>query len=103
MYPQSNDQRDQRDQREQRDQRDHSGEFGTALKIATFNLRNCALPHFQFYDNQDPYDENLYRAKRDWTARQIDAINADIIVFQEVFQVQALQEALQASRTMNQA
>ena len=67
MYPQSN------------DQRDHSGEFGTALKIATFNLRNCALPHFQFYDNQDPYDENLYRAKRDWTARQIDAINADMI------------------------
>ena len=46
MYPQSNDQRDQRDQREQRDQRDHSGEFGTALKIATFNLRNCALPHY---------------------------------------------------------
>ena len=103
MYPQSNDQRDQRDQREQRDQRDHSGEFGTALKIATFNLRNCALPHFQFYDNQDPYDDKLYRAKRDWTAHQIDAINADIIVFQEVFQVQALQEALQASRTMNQA
>ena len=91
MYSQNNDQRNRDD------------EFGVTLKIATFNLRNCALPHFQFYDNQDPYDENLYRAKLEWTARQIDNIEADVIVFQEIFQVQALQEILRASRTMNQA
>lgn len=91
MYPQSPNQRERDD------------EFGISLKIATFNLRNCALPHFQFYDNKDPYDDRLYRTKRDWIAQQIDTINADIIVFQEVFQVQALQEALHASRTMNQA
>ncbi len=97
MYPQAN------QPRGQHDPRNHSDEFGTSLKIATFNLRNCALPHFQFYDNQEPYDDKRYRAKLEWSARQIDTINADIIIFQEVFQVQALQAILHASRTMNQA
>lgn len=95
MYPPIENQRNRSKQ--------DTNEFGITLKIATFNLRNCALPHFQFYDNQDPYDENLYRAKLEWTARQIDNLDADVIVFQEVFQIQALQEALRASRTMNQA
>ena len=82
---------------------DHSDEFGISIKIGTFNLRNCALPNFTFYANQEPYDSALYTQKRDWIAQQLDEMNADVVVFQEVFQVQALQEALLASKTMNRA
>ena len=84
-------------------QRHPEDEFGISLKIATFNLRNCALPNFQFYDNQDPYNESQYQRKRNWIAQQIDLINPDIMIFQEVFQVEALQDVLRATRSMNQA
>ena len=84
-------------------QHSHQDEYSVSLKIATFNLLNYALPNHVFYANQSPYTQALYQLKRDWTAHQIDKINADIIVFQEVFQLQALQETLQATRTMRQA
>ena len=71
---------------------DHSDEFGISIKIGTFNLRNCALPNFTFYANQEPYDSALYTQKRDWIAQQLDEMNADMVVFQEVFQVQAMLE-----------
>ena len=82
---------------------DHSDEFGISIKVGTFNLRNCALPNFAFYANQEPYDDAFYAQKRDWIAQQLDAMDADVVVFQEVFHVQALQDALSASKTMNHA
>lgn len=82
---------------------DHSDEFGISIKIGTFNLRNCALPNFAFYTNQEPYDHAFYIQKRDWMVQQLDAMNADVVVFQEVFQVQALQEVLSVSKTMRHA
>lgn len=82
---------------------DHSEEFGTSFRVASFNLRNCALPNTPFYENKDPYSETLYQQKTQWIAEQIDNLNADVIVFQEVFQLKALQEALRLSKTMKQA
>ena len=77
--------------------------FDIGIRVGTFNLRNFAMPNFQFYDNHDVYTVAEYEAKRDWTADQIDRMNADVIVFQEVFHVQALEEAVRASRTMRHA
>lgn len=77
--------------------------FDIGIRVGTFNLRNFAIPNFQFYENHEPYDAAEYEAKRDWTANQIDRMNADVIVFQEVFHMQALEEAVRASRTMRNA
>ncbi len=82
---------------------DHSDEFGVSIKVATFNLRNCALPKFAFYDNQEPYSRALYADKIRWIAHQIDTMDADVVVFQEVFQLKALQEALSLSTSMSHA
>ena len=79
------------------------GAYDIGIKVGTFNLRNCANAHFQFYPNSPPYDDAAYIAKRNWTAHQIDKMNADIIVFQEVFHVAALEDALRNSRTMRNA
>ena len=77
--------------------------YDIGLRVGTFNLRNFALPDFQFYPNLDAYSADEYTAKRDWTAQQIDKMNCDVIVFQEVFHIQALEEAVRASRTMRNA
>ncbi len=77
--------------------------YDIGIKIATFNLRNFAKAGFQFYENQDPYTQQEYDDKIAWTAAQIDKINADIIVFQEVFHLEALTDAVKASRTMRHA
>lgn len=77
--------------------------YDIGLRVGTFNLRNFALPDFQFYPNLDAYSADEYAAKRDWTAQQIDKMNCDVIVFQEVFHIQALEEAVRASRTMRNA
>jgi endonuclease/exonuclease/phosphatase family metal-dependent hydrolase len=46
-----------------------------------------------------PYTEEEFEAKIDWTARQIDLLDADVIGFQEIFSQAALKLAL--SRTRN--
>lgn len=77
--------------------------FNVGLRVATFNLRNLAKPNFQFYPNSTPYSPEEYAAKCAWTVEQIDCMNADIIVFQEVFHVSALEEIIRASKTMRHA
>jgi endonuclease/exonuclease/phosphatase family metal-dependent hydrolase len=73
------------------------------ITVATFNLLNLALPGVRFYDNQDPYSPDDYRLKLQWIASQLDALRADVVVFQEVFNLQALKEAVAASAWMQQA
>jgi endonuclease/exonuclease/phosphatase family metal-dependent hydrolase len=82
---------------------DLSEPFDVGLKVGTFNLRNLANAGFQYYPNADPYTAQEYANKRDWIAQQIDRMNADIIVFEEVFHAGALQDVLSTSRTMRQA
>lgn len=84
-------------------QHEPNNQFDISIRVGTFNLRNCARAHFQFYPNSEPYDERTYIAKRDWSALQIDKMNADVIVFEEVFHLDALQEILNTSKTMRGA
>jgi endonuclease/exonuclease/phosphatase family metal-dependent hydrolase len=67
------------------------------IRFATFNVYNLAPPGQKLYDNLLPSTADEYEAKLNWTARQIDLLDADVIGFQEIFSQAALREAL--SRT----
>ncbi|GGE87839.1 endonuclease/exonuclease/phosphatase family protein [Massilia psychrophila] len=69
------------------------------IRFATFNAFNLAPAGTKLYDNLLPYTEEEFEAKIDWTARQIDLLDADVIGFQEIFSHAALKLAL--SRTRN--
>ena len=69
------------------------------LRFATFNTFNLAPPGVKLYDNLVPSTPEQYEAKLDWTARQIDLIDADVIGFQEIFSQDVLRAAL--ARTTN--
>jgi hypothetical protein len=66
------------------------------LKVGTFNLYNLALPNVVYYGDR-VYSPELYARKLDWTAHQLTCMNADIVGFQEVFQVEALRQAVEKS------
>jgi len=68
------------------------------IRFATFNAFNLAPPGQQLYDNLLPSTAEEYEAKLDWTARQIDLLDADVIGFQEIFSQAALREALARTR-----
>jgi endonuclease/exonuclease/phosphatase family metal-dependent hydrolase len=73
------------------------------VTVSTFNLLNLALPGERFYENQDPYTAEEYAAKLQWTGHQLDVMRADVVMFQEVFHLQALKEAVAASSWMRNA
>jgi endonuclease/exonuclease/phosphatase family metal-dependent hydrolase len=64
------------------------------IRFATFNVYNLAPPGQQLYDNLPVSTPEQYEAKLNWTARQIDLLDADVIGFQEIFSQAALREAL---------
>ena len=67
------------------------------IRFATFNVCNLAPAGAKLYDNLDPLSPAQYEAKAEWTARQIDLLDADVIGFQEIFSQAALRDVL--SRT----
>jgi len=69
------------------------------IRFATFNAFNLAPAGAKLYDNLLPCTQAEFEAKVDWTARQIDLLDADVIGFQEIFSQAALKLAL--SRTRN--
>jgi endonuclease/exonuclease/phosphatase family metal-dependent hydrolase len=73
------------------------------ISVGSFNLLNLALPGVRFYQNQDPYSPEDYAAKLTWIARQLDALRCDVVMFQEVFNLQALKEAVAQSEWMRSA
>jgi endonuclease/exonuclease/phosphatase family metal-dependent hydrolase len=73
------------------------------ITVATFNLLNLALPGVRFYDNQDPYTAEEYAAKLQWIGYQLEVMRADVVVFQEVFQLQALKDAVAKCAWMREA
>jgi predicted extracellular nuclease len=73
------------------------------IRFATFNLCNLAPPGARLYDNLEPLTPAQYEAKLDWTAHQIDQLDADVIGFQEIFSQAALAEALRRSRRYREA
>lgn len=69
------------------------------LRFATFNVCNLAPPGAKLYDNLLPLTEAEYEAKANWTAQQLDQLEADVVGFQEIFSQASLRDVL--SRTHN--
>jgi predicted extracellular nuclease len=73
------------------------------IRFATFNAFNLAPPGKQLYDNLLPVTAEEYEAKLDWTARQIDLLDADVLGFQEIFSQASLREVLSRTRRYRDA
>lgn len=73
------------------------------IRFATFNVCNLAPPGAKLYENLMPSTADEYEAKLDWTARQIDLLDADVIGFQEIFSQACLREALRRTRKYRDA
>ena len=67
------------------------------LSVATCNVLNLALPEREFYANQEPYTRSQYERKVQWLAGRFQALNADILAVQEVWDESAFLESLKAS------
>lgn len=64
------------------------------IRFATFNVFNLAPAGAKLYDNLAPLTAEEYEAKANWTARQIDLLDADLIGFQEIFSQASLRDVL---------
>jgi endonuclease/exonuclease/phosphatase family metal-dependent hydrolase len=73
------------------------------IRFATFNVCNLAPPGAKLYDNLEPLTAEQYAAKVDWTARQLDQLDADVIGLQEIFSLSALRDVLAHSRRYRDA
>ena len=62
------------------------------FRVGTFNLYNLASPERQYYDRQ--YTKADYRLKLDWLRNQLTRMDCDIVGFQEIFHVDAMEETL---------
>ena len=73
------------------------------IRFATFNVCNLSQPGAKLYDNLEPLTEAAYEAKVDWTAQQLDQLNADVIGLQEIFSLAALRDVMAQSRRCRHA
>ena len=63
------------------------------FSVATFNLKNLALPGRKIYTSTSAvYKPEEYLMKVSWVARRLVDMDADVIGFQELWDVQALQD-----------
>ncbi|KZY38715.1 hypothetical protein A3743_23850 [Oleiphilus sp. HI0072] len=60
------------------------------FKVCTFNLFNYIEPPNAFYELENIYTDQQWRKKEAWILRLLKVIGADIVGFQEVFSVSAL-------------
>lgn len=67
------------------------------LVVASCNTLNLALPGRVYYDNQDPYGADEYERKLNWLGAMLGRLNADVAVFQEVWDEAALRAAVARS------
>jgi endonuclease/exonuclease/phosphatase family metal-dependent hydrolase len=73
------------------------------IRFATFNAFNLAPPGARLYDNLTPFTPEQYEAKLNWTARQLDLLDADVIGFQEIFSQATLRQVLARTRRYRDA
>ncbi|MYN02470.1 endonuclease/exonuclease/phosphatase family protein [Pseudoduganella sp. DS3] len=73
------------------------------IRFATFNVCNLAPPGAKLYDNLQPLTAQEYEAKAEWTAQQLDQLDADVIGFQEIFSQEALRDVLSRTRKYRDA
>lgn len=67
------------------------------FKVATFNVYNLVLPNVIYYGDRQ-YNPQVFARKKLWIAGQLATMNADIVGFQEIFHIEALQQVLAESR-----
>lgn len=67
------------------------------IRIANFNLLNLNLPGEPIYDNQEGWTQEEYDAKVAFSARLIEAADADVIGFQECWDAQVLEDVFTAA------
>lgn len=68
------------------------------IRLASFNVRNLALPGLVYYENMPPYSPAEYDMKTTWLAGQLDLSNADVIGLQEIFSPEAVADMLAKTR-----
>lgn len=73
------------------------------IRFATFNLYNLASSGATLYANLAPLTAAQYEAKLNWSAQQLDALDADVVGFQEVFSQAALDQVLARTRLYRNA
>jgi predicted extracellular nuclease len=73
------------------------------IRFATFNVCNLAPAGAKLYDNLLPSTQDEYEAKLNWTAQQIDRLDADVIGFQEIFSQGVLRDVLARTRKYREA
>ena len=61
------------------------------FRVATFNTFNLVLPGQPFYQ-EAPYTQQAYLHKLSWSREQLYRMMSDVVVFQEVFHRQAVEE-----------
>ena len=65
----------------------------TGLTIATFNVKNLIGPDQEYY-RFERYTPEEHAWKADWLADQLLSLDADIVCFQEIFDLDALKEVV---------
>ncbi len=68
----------------------------TRFTVGVFNVCNLVLPETPFY-GRERYSAEEYERKVAWTAEQLRRMDADIVGFQEVFHLEALEQVLERS------
>ncbi len=66
------------------------------FRVGTFNLFNLVLPGVKYYGARK-YSKTVYERKIRWVGSMLEAMNAEIVGFQEAFHADALRAALGAS------
>ena len=72
------------------------------LSIATFNLFNLNEPGLRMYTNQEGWSQEQYDKKIEWTARQLQLLESDVVGFQELWHADSLAKALKAAGLADQ-
>lgn len=73
-----------------------------SLSIATFNLKNLTLPGLKIYTGKNPvYTPEEYDMKVRWIARRLVDMDADVIGFQELWEVDALRACFETAGLLN--
>lgn len=62
------------------------------LRVGTFNLFQFVEPPYSWYTKNNSFSKGRWAQKLSWIKKQIDAMNCDIIGFQEVFSNDALEK-----------
>lgn len=72
------------------------------LQVATFNVKNLIGADQEYY-RFESYTPEEFAWKRDWLARQLLKVNADIVCFQEIFDEDALWDVIKETNRLGEA